>query len=50
MKKKTIEKGKKLSIWIINFSFLGLILTSLFPLISVPENDAVKEELYLILI
>lgn len=46
MKKKTISSGKKLTIWIINFSILGLILTSLFPIISVPEIDAVKEELY----
>ena len=46
MKKKTITKGKKFTIWIINFSILGLILTSLFPLISIPENDAIKEELY----
>ena len=46
MKKKTITSGKKLTIWIINFSILGLILTSLFPIISIPESDAVKEDLY----
>jgi len=46
MKRKTIIKGKKFSIWIINFCILGLILTSIFPLISVPENDALKEDLY----
>ncbi len=46
MKKKTITKSKKYTIWILNFSILGLVLTSLFPLISVPENDAVKEDLY----
>lgn len=46
MKKKTIITGKKLTIWILNFSILGLIFTSFFPLISAPENDAVKEELY----
>jgi len=46
MKKKTITKAKKYTIWILNFSILGLVLTSLFPLISVPEDDAVKENLY----
>jgi ribosomal protein S27E len=46
MKKKTITKAKKYTIWILNFSILGLILTSLFPLISVSENDAVKEDLH----
>ena len=46
MKKETIISSKKLTIWIINLSILGLVLTSFFPLISVPENDAVKEELY----
>jgi ribosomal protein S27E len=46
MNKKIIISGKKLTIWILNFSILGLILTSLFPIISIPESDAVKEELY----
>ena len=46
MKNKTITKSKKYTIWILNFSIFGLVLTSLFPLISVPENDAVKEDLY----
>ena len=46
MKKETITSGKNLSIWIINFSILGLVLTSLFPLVSVTENDAIKEDLY----
>ena len=46
MNRDNIISGEKLTILILNLSVIGLIFISLFPMISVSENDAVKDELY----
>jgi len=46
VKIETIKFGKKTLLWIINLTILGIVLSSIFPIMSIVEDDAVKKDLY----